>query len=214
MCGGVLSAVLSTVAAAMPMIFTSLLRPPPIIPAKGCGIGVGTGFGAPGTLTMCVSTATIWSPCLAAGCPISVDVDGRALDVHLPRRLQVQVSSGLDLRVGGRLDLDLLRVQFYLPLRRREHDVFVRSDGDRVLRRVEDDAVLLALVYYLDHLRAVLVREADDVSAPRLDDADVIFPVIVFGGLRVLAVPQRADDVREAHVAVLEGDEDFILDFG
>src|SRR2546423_10510877 len=72
MCGGMLSAVLSTVAAAMPMILTSLLRPPPIIPAKGWGRGVGTGFGAggAGTMTMCVSVATIWSPCLAAGCPI------------------------------------------------------------------------------------------------------------------------------------------------
>src|SRR5947209_8957180 len=160
-----LSAVLSTVAAGRPMIFTSPLRPPPIIPAKGCGIGVGTGPAANGTMTMCVSTATIWSPCLAAGCPISVDVDGRALDVHLPRRLQVHVSSGLDLRVGGRLDLDLLRVQFYLALHSREHDVFVRGDGDRILRSVYADAVLRALVYYLDHLLAVLVREADDVAA-------------------------------------------------
>ena len=47
MCGGVLSAVLSTVAAAIPMMLTSLLRLPLIIPAKGCGSGVGTG----GTIT-------------------------------------------------------------------------------------------------------------------------------------------------------------------
>src|ERR1035441_3410010 len=39
MWGGVLSAVLSTVAAGMPMMFTSLLSPPEIMPANGCGSG-------------------------------------------------------------------------------------------------------------------------------------------------------------------------------
>src|SRR5437899_2530731 len=67
MCGGVLSAVLSTVAAGSPMMFTLLLKLPLMIPVKGCGSGAG---GAAGTITMCVSTAMIWSPCLAAGWPI------------------------------------------------------------------------------------------------------------------------------------------------
>ena len=70
MCGGVLSAVLSTVAAAMPMIFTSLDSAPFRIPVNGCGSGAG-GAGD-GTMTMWVSVATIWSPCFAAGCPMWV----------------------------------------------------------------------------------------------------------------------------------------------
>jgi len=53
MWGGVFSAVLSTVAAASPMIFTSLLRFPLMIPLNGCGSGVGTGLpGGAGTITM------------------------------------------------------------------------------------------------------------------------------------------------------------------
>jgi len=52
-CGGVFSAVLSTVAAGIPMMFTSLLRPPLMIPSKGCSNGVGTGEpGGAGTMTM------------------------------------------------------------------------------------------------------------------------------------------------------------------
>ena len=50
--GGVLSAVLSTVAAALPMMFTSLLRLPLMMPVKGCGNGVGTGPPGEGTITM------------------------------------------------------------------------------------------------------------------------------------------------------------------
>ena len=71
MCAGELSAVLSTVAAGLPMMLTSELSPPLIFPENGCGSGVGTGPGL-GTMTMCLSTATIMSPCLAAGCPIAV----------------------------------------------------------------------------------------------------------------------------------------------
>src|SRR5512146_474216 len=48
MCGGVLSAVLSTVAAGMPMMFTSELKPPLMIPLNGCGSGVGTRDGPAG----------------------------------------------------------------------------------------------------------------------------------------------------------------------
>jgi hypothetical protein len=52
-CGEVLSAVLSTVAAGLPMILTSLLRPPLIVPANGWSNGVGTGEpGGAGTMTM------------------------------------------------------------------------------------------------------------------------------------------------------------------
>src|ERR1035438_119295 len=69
MWGGVLSAVRSTVAAGMPMMFTSLLSPPEIMPANGCGSGDVPG--GDGMMTMCMSTATTWSPFFAAGCPIS-----------------------------------------------------------------------------------------------------------------------------------------------
>src|SRR6266545_1048579 len=57
-CGGVLSALLSTVAAGIPMMLTSPLRPPLMIPTKGWGRGVGTGGdGGAGTMTICVSVA-------------------------------------------------------------------------------------------------------------------------------------------------------------
>ena len=49
----------STVAAAIPMMFTSLLKPSLMIPANGCGSGVGTGPPADGTITICVSIAVI-----------------------------------------------------------------------------------------------------------------------------------------------------------
>lgn len=69
-CGGVLSAVLPTVAAGSPIMFTLLLREPFRIPSKGCSSCVGTGEpGGAGTMTICVSVAVILSPCLAAGCP-------------------------------------------------------------------------------------------------------------------------------------------------
>src|SRR5262245_31796997 len=54
-CAGELSAVLSTVAAGLPMIFTFELSPPSIAPANGCGSGVGVGPG--GTSTTWVSSA-------------------------------------------------------------------------------------------------------------------------------------------------------------
>src|SRR5262245_15563789 len=102
MCAGELSAVLPTVAAGFPMMFTSALNPPFSCPANGCGSGTG-GAGDGGT-TMCVSTATIMSPCFAAGWPMasprSVDVDGRAFDAERPAGLHVHAAASLDLRVG------------------------------------------------------------------------------------------------------------------
>ena len=59
MCGGVLVAVLPTVAAGIPMILTLGLRFPSMMPVKGCGKGVGTGPPGDGTSTMCISTAVI-----------------------------------------------------------------------------------------------------------------------------------------------------------
>jgi len=77
MWGGVLSAVLSTVAAGIPMIFTSLLNPPLMIPVNGWCNGLARVPGGAGTITMCVSVATIWSPCLAAGWPTGFTPFGR-----------------------------------------------------------------------------------------------------------------------------------------
>lgn len=58
MCGGVLLAMLPTVAAGMLMIFTFVLKLLCTIPAKGSGMGVGTGApAAAGTKMMCVSVA-------------------------------------------------------------------------------------------------------------------------------------------------------------
>ncbi|MBI9044425.1 MAG: hypothetical protein JEZ06_08065 [Anaerolineaceae bacterium] len=73
MWAGELSAVLSTVAAGFPMIFTFSDNPPEIFPVKRCGNGIGTGDGQ-GTITICVSVAMIWSSFFAAGCPISTSV--------------------------------------------------------------------------------------------------------------------------------------------
>src|SRR5512132_3945090 len=110
MCAGVLSAVLSTVAAGIPMMFTSELSPPPMIPMNGWGRGVGTG-GEPGTITIWVSVAEILSPCFAAGCPMarcsvpSVDIDGSALDVERAVGLHVEAAARFDFRIGRGLQL-------------------------------------------------------------------------------------------------------------
>src|SRR5207237_1071434 len=111
-CGGVFVAVLLTVAAASPSMFTSELSEPSMMPVNGCGVGVGTGPPGVGTRMMCVSVAVTWSLCLAAGCPIStsVDVDRRAFDGELRRRLNGHV--------GGSLDLDRLRVDLQRAGRR------------------------------------------------------------------------------------------------
>ena len=68
---GRLVAVLSAVAAAAPPILTDVESALSRTPEKGWGRGVGTGPPGDGTMTMCVSTATTWSPCFAAGFPIS-----------------------------------------------------------------------------------------------------------------------------------------------
>src|SRR5688572_9611564 len=67
MCGGALVAVLPTVAAGWPPINTFVLQPPVIVPANGCGSGVGTGPPGDGMLTMWTSVPTTLSPIFAAG---------------------------------------------------------------------------------------------------------------------------------------------------
>src|SRR5271166_6059764 len=74
--GGVLVAVLSTVAAGLPMMFTSVLRPSSRIPEKGCP-GVSTGCPDGGWM-LCVSDAVILSPFLAAAFPM-----GQTRSCHL-----------------------------------------------------------------------------------------------------------------------------------
>jgi hypothetical protein len=68
-CGGVLVAVLLAVAAGMPMILTSLERLPSMIPLNECGTIMGGAV--PGGWTRWKSVAVTWSPCFAAGIPIS-----------------------------------------------------------------------------------------------------------------------------------------------
>lgn len=70
-CGGILIAILPTVAAAIPMILTLGLRLPVIVPLNGKGVGTGAVSG--GTMTRCVSIATIVSPCFAAGFLITIN---------------------------------------------------------------------------------------------------------------------------------------------
>ena len=67
-CNGMLVAVLSTVAAGDPMMFTSLLRPPFMIPRNGWGVRIGGAV--EGGCIKWLSTAVIRSPCFAAGMPI------------------------------------------------------------------------------------------------------------------------------------------------
>src|SRR5712692_9490463 len=119
MWGGVLVAVLFRVAAAMPMILTSLLRLPSRMPLNGCGIGVGTGPPGDGIMMMWVSTPTIWSPCLAAGWPMSVQLNRRALDLDAAVGLDVHARAGFErhaavgleghIRLGFDLDLAFRR---------------------------------------------------------------------------------------------------------
>src|SRR5581483_3361078 len=144
-CGGVLSAVLPAVATGMPDILTSELSPPLSTPAKGCGSGVGTG-GVPGTMTMCVSTATTRSPCLAAGCPMGssvlVDVHRAALDGELARRFQVHALAAFGLYRGRGGDLHAFAAQLQLSVVRRDRDVAAGGDRDAVVFGVDDDGVL------------------------------------------------------------------------
>ena len=106
MCGGVLSAVLSTVAAGMPMMFTSELSPPLMIPVNGCGSGVGTG-GRPDWHHHDVRVGgddlvALLGSRLSHGFP-SIDVDRRALEVERGRTPSASMPAlGLDLGVGRR----------------------------------------------------------------------------------------------------------------
>src|SRR4051812_38649823 len=71
-CGGWFIATLPTVAAGSPSTSTSVDRLCSSGPANGWGSGVGMGgLGGAGTATMCVSVPVTWSPCLAAGCPMT-----------------------------------------------------------------------------------------------------------------------------------------------
>src|SRR6266511_2447608 len=57
-----------TRAIGLPLTNTSLDRPDASFPAKGSGVGVGTGPPGEGTSTMCVSAPVTGSPWRAAGC--------------------------------------------------------------------------------------------------------------------------------------------------
>src|SRR5262245_29860114 len=61
-----------------------------MIPRNGCGIGVGTGTTA-GTRMMWISVAVIRSPCFAAGCPISIQIDHGSFDIDLSSGLNCEI---------------------------------------------------------------------------------------------------------------------------
>src|SRR5438445_3979899 len=58
MCGGALVGMLPSVAAGIPAIMTLGLQPPVMVPANGCGSGVGTGPPGEGIMTMWMSVPT------------------------------------------------------------------------------------------------------------------------------------------------------------
>src|SRR5436305_1593375 len=147
MWGGVLSAVLSTVAAGIPIMFTSLLKPPLMIPVNGCGKGAGDAGG--GNMTIWVSMAMIWSPCFAAGCPMllpsaatseSIDIDGGPFDGHGPACLYVHGAARFNLGGSRRFDFHVLRIQLDCSLGSRQGYVLMGGDGDGVLRGIDHDA--------------------------------------------------------------------------
>src|SRR5579872_7470780 len=145
-CGGTLLAVLPVVAG-RPEMLTFVLRPPLSTPEKGCGSAVGAG-GVPGTMTMCVSTATTRSPCFAAGCPIGssrpvlVDVHHAALDGQLSCRLDVHGLAGLDRHRGCGGDLHALPAQPQLPAARLDSDGAGGGDRDAVVLGADHHRVL------------------------------------------------------------------------
>src|SRR6266511_4021939 len=193
-CGGVLSAVLPCVAACRPMIFTLGLRPPLMIPLNGCGSGVGTVPLGEGTMTMWVSVPVIRSPCFAAGCPIAlVQIDRRALDIHLALRLQRQVA---------------LRLQA---------DVAPGFDAQRVVAGVQNAGVA-ARVFDRDAPAAVGVVEDDLVAGARADDPllDLATAHDLSARLRrrVFAVPQAAQHIWVVDIAKLEADQHLVVDLG
>src|SRR5664280_3090715 len=49
------------------------------------------------------------------------------------------------------------------------------------------------------------------MSAARLDHPHVVFAIAIGRGRSVLTVPQRAEHIREANVAVLESNQNFII---
>src|SRR5215470_12710468 len=98
-----------------------------------------------------MSVATTWSPCFAAGGPISlvpfplfqsacasVDVDDRSFDRHVGAGLQVHGCACLDLNVNIRLHLNASGgMNFQLAL---------AVNADAVVRTLDDDAIISGLV--------------------------------------------------------------------
>ncbi len=91
-------------------------------------------------------------------------------------------------------------------------------NGQLVVLRIEFDRVLAGFVDDLDVWRVVGIVERDGVAGARADDALIDFATVEhfrIGGLdwrRVLAVPQPAQHVGIVDVALLEADQDFVVD--
>src|SRR5258708_21746549 len=155
MCGGVFVAVLFRVAAAMPMILTSLLRLPSIMRLNGCGRGVGTGPPGDGIIMMWVSTPTIWSPCLAAGWPISVQLDRGAFDFDAAISLDIQARAGLERHAAIGLEVHIC-LCFHLDLAfGGELYIAIQLNRELVVLRVDHDLVVAGLVDDLDAGRII-----------------------------------------------------------
>src|SRR5689334_6954562 len=146
------------------MIFTSLLRLPSRMPLKGWGKGVGTGPPGDGIMMIWVSTPTIWSPCLAAGWPMSVQLHRGALDLDAAIGLDIHPRSGLERHAAIGLEVHI-RLGFDLDLALRgELDIAVQLDRQLVVLRINEDLIVAGLVDDLDARRVVRVVKDDRMA--------------------------------------------------
>src|SRR5882762_11758542 len=162
----------------------------------------------------------IWSPPKPAPDPGLVDVDARRFEVELGTSLDAGLV--LHVQVEGGADVDLARLlRLHLEVFAVEHDLllrvdldvsFLRLDQKLLVLHVEGERPLPAFVGDDDLLAVLLVVESDLMTGPGLDHHGGVL-VCVRGLHRlVLAVPERADDVRPVRLAPLEGDQNLVVD--
>jgi len=90
-------------------------------------------------------------------------------------------------------------------------------NGELVLRGVQKHLVLAGVVDDRDTRSVIRVVQRNDVSGARADDSLGDLPsvehVAVLAWRSVLAIPQSAQNVRVVDVALLESNQDFVVDF-
>src|SRR5437764_228567 len=131
-----------------------------------------------------------------------LDVELRpSLDVRLVGDVEIERRPDLDLPRLLRLDLQILALEHDLLLRVDLHVAFLRLDQELLVRHVEGDRPVPALVGDDDLLLAALVVEHDLMTRLRLDHHGRV--LVGVGRLHrlLLAVPERADHVRPVRLA-------------